>query len=135
MPRRNAVLPLVAVAALGLATGCEKQSPFVTMTADGVVVKARATEYCRPGAEKCNKSSEVPVLKVKPGGVLGIDVPRSVAEQGWRIGAQGEGEFRHDHYFTLPIPQDAPPGASQDIEVVRDAKHGKGIWTFRIVVK
>ncbi|HWL34980.1 MAG TPA: DUF2771 family protein [Frankiaceae bacterium] len=132
MPRRNAVLPLVAVAALGLVTGCEKQSPWVTMTADGVVVKARATKYCREGG-KCNESKDAPTLKVKSGGILGIDVPRSVAEQGWRIGDQGE--FRHDHYFALPIPADAPPGASQQLQVVRDQKHGEGVWTFNIVVK
>lgn len=132
MPRRNAALSLVALAALGLATGCEKQSPWVTITAHGVVVKARAIRYCRDDG-RCNESKRVPALTIQPGDTLGIDVPRSVAEQGWRIG--GQGEFSHDHYRSIQIGNQLQPGAEQTLQIERDARHGEGIWQFTIRVK
>jgi len=94
MPSRTAVLALAALAALGLTTGCEKPSPYVTLTAHGVTVKARAQRYCRSG--KCSTGSDVPVLFVQPGDILGIDVPRSVAHDGWRIGAHKDGAYVRD---------------------------------------
>jgi hypothetical protein len=129
MPRRNAALSLVALATLGLATACEKQSPFITVTAHGVVVKARATRYCRDNG-KCNTSTDNPVLLVQNGDIVGIDVPRSVAEQGWRIGDQGD--FSHEHYRSIRITQQIPPGAEQVLRIVRDERHGAGEWQFTI---
>ena len=132
MPSRNAAAALVAVAALGLATGCERQSPYITVTAHGVVVKARATKYCRDDGT-CNESTEVPVLFVQNGDVLGIDVPRSVAEQGWRIGDQGE--FSHDHYRGIEIGQQFQRGAEIPLQIVRDERHGAAEWRFAIKVR
>ena len=132
MPRPNAVLSLVALATLGLGTGCEKQSPWVTVTAGGVVVKARAIKYCRDSG-RCNESTHRPVLQIKPGDTLGIDVPRSVAEQGWRLGDQGP--FSHDHYRAFPIGNQLEPGAKQTLTIMRDERHGIGVWEFVIQVK
>lgn len=133
MPRRNAAMSLVVLAALGLSTGCEKQSPWVTLTAGGVVVKARATKYCRGTADThCNTSNENPVLKVKQGDTLGIDVPRSVAEQGWRIGEQGE--FHHEHYRAIPIGGNLQPG-NVPLVIQRNPRYGEGVWNFTIRVE
>ena len=134
MPRRNAAVSLVALAALGLATGCEKQSPWVTVTAGGVVVKARATKYCR-GTEdpKCNTSAEKPVIKVKDGDLIGIDVPRSVANDGWRVVELGGNTFWDDHYRTIPI-SGLPPG-DLPLTVERDPAKGEGRWTFTVRVE
>ena len=132
MPRPNAALSLVALATLGLASGCEKQSPWVTLTAGGTVVKARAIKYCRDNG-RCNESTEQPLLRVKAGDVLGIDVPRSVAEHGWRIGEQGP--FRHDHYYSFRLPDQIQPGAEQTLMIMRDPKHGEGVWQFVIRVR
>jgi hypothetical protein len=132
MPRRTAALPLVALATLGLATACEKQSPFVTLHAGGNVVKARAVKYCR-AKDRCNESTERPVLHIKPGDTLGIDVPRSVSEQGWRLGDQGA--FRYDHYYAFRLPDQLESGAEQALVIQRDPKHGEGVWQFTIRVR
>jgi hypothetical protein len=129
MPRRNAVLPLVAVAALGLVTGCEKQSPYVTITANGHVVKTRATEYCRPNG-RCNKSTDNPVIYIKQGDTLGIDVPRSVADDGWMI--QGLiPNVTHAHYQSVMIP-DVGTDLNAPVELTRDPKAGVGVWKFTV---
>ncbi len=134
MPRKNVAFSFVALAALGLATGCEKQSPWVTVTAGGVVVKARATKYCRDNG-KCNESTEKPVIYVKPGDTLGIDVPRSVAENGWRIETGQPGPYSYDHYRAIPIGTQFQSGAELDLRIVRDPKHGEGVWNFSVRVK
>ncbi|MDQ1710752.1 MAG: hypothetical protein QOE45_202 [Frankiaceae bacterium] len=131
MPSRHAAVALAAVAALGLSTGCEKQSPYVTLTAHGVTVKARAVKYCR-GTE-CDTSTDVAKITVRDGDTLGIDVPRSLAAQGWRIGDQGD--FSHDHYRSIPITSQFQPGAELPVQIVRDDKHGAGEWRFTVVVK
>jgi hypothetical protein len=125
------LVALAAVAALGAGTGCDKQSPYVTFTAHGVTVKARATKYCREG--RCNTSKDSPVLYVQEGDTLGIDVPRSVADQGWRIGTQGD--FSHDHYRSIAIGSQFQPGAELPVSIVRDEKYGAGEWHFTIRVK
>jgi hypothetical protein len=131
MPSRYAAVALAAVAALGL-TGCEKQSPYITLTAHGVVVKARATEYCR--GDDCDKSTEAPAITVRPGDTLGIDVPRSLAEEGWRIGDQGD--FSHEHYRSIQISDQFQSGAQlPPVEIFRDDTRGRAHWTFTIKVK
>jgi hypothetical protein len=131
MPTRTAAVALAALAALGASTGCEKQSPYVTFTAHGVTVKARATKYCREG--RCNKSTDNPVLYVQRGDTLGIDVPRSVADQGWRIGDQGP--FSREHYRGIEIGAEFQPGAEIPVTVVRDERYGAGEWRFTVRVK
>ena len=133
MPRRNAALSLVAVAAFGLATGCEKPSPIVTITAGGVVVKAHASEYCR--GEKCSRSAEAPpVIEIEQGDTLGIDVPRSVSEDGWLAPNLFGDQVIHEHYKSFEIPRLDQAG---DIPLVitRDAARGKGEWRFTLRAK
>ena len=133
MPRRNLALPLVAVVALGGVTACEKQSPIVTVTAGGVVVTARATKYCRENG-KCNESDDNPLIYIQSGDVLGIDVPRSLAEEGWRLGDQGG--FSHDHYRAIDIGNQLPSGGQpQELIIMRDPQHGEGVWRFSVGVK
>lgn len=133
MPSRTTTAALAALAALGLATGCEKQSPYVTLTAHGVSVKARATKYCRDG--RCTQTTHAPVLTIAPGDTLGIDVPRSVADQGWRIGDQGD--FSHEHYRSIgpQITGQFQRGATLPVQIVRDEKYGIGEWLFTVKVK
>lgn len=132
MQRRNAALSLVALVALGTATGCEKQSPWVTVTAGGTVVKARATKYCREN-NKCTESTDKPVIDIKQGDTLGIDVPRSVAEHGWRVPNVFGEQLIHDHYRAITIPQ--VQAGEIDLVVVRDERHGEGEWHFTLRVK
>ena len=131
MPSRHTALGLVALAAIGLTTGCEKQSPYITLTAHGVTVKARAQKYCREG--KCAEGKSTAFLTVGAEDILGIDVPRSVAEDGWRLG--GSGDFHHDHYLAIPLTGRVQPGQSIPLQIARDETHGIGEWLFTIKVK
>jgi hypothetical protein len=126
-------MALAAVAALGAGTGCEKQSPYVTFTAHGVTVKARATKYCRE--KRCNESKENPILYVTSGDVLGIDVPRSLADQGWRIETGQESPYSHDHYRSIPLGTQFQPGAEVPVTITRDKKYGDGVWNFTLRVR
>ena len=129
MPSRHSVVAVASVAALALVTGCEKQNPYVTLTAGGVVVKAQALEYCR--GDDCRVTDHVPTLKVKPGDTLGIDVPRSLAEQGWSTNLRGAEEVRHDHYWSVTL-QGALSG---ELVITRNPDHGKGVWRFKLVAE
>jgi len=130
MPSRISVVALASVAVLGLA-GCEKQSPYVTITAGGVVVKARAARYCRD--KECRETKDRPTITVSNGDTIGIDVPRSVAEQGWTIGEPDpRNPVIHDHYYVFPIPQGAGSGR---LDIYRDPSHGAGLWQFNVIVK
>jgi hypothetical protein len=134
MPTRTAALALAAVALLG-STGCEKQSPYVTVTAHGVTVKARATKYCRPHSKRCNESADNPVITVQSNDVLGIDVPRSLAEQGWQIDVDSAAAFSHEHYTSLQLGQIQATGRDQVVTIVRDPKFGEGTWRFTLRAK
>ena len=141
MPRPSSAAFLAAVSALGLSTGCEKQSPIVTMTAGGVVVKAHAIEYCREGetGDECNRSNDVPVLTIEAGDILGIDVPRSVAEQGWAVAEDDPRnvqieEYSTDHYRAITIPSQIQR-REFSLYVVRDRRHGTGYWQFKLRVR
>lgn len=129
MPSRLSVAALALLAPLGLAA-CEKQNPYVTVTAGGVVVKARAVRYCR--GTDCRVSTDNPTLEIKSGDTLGIDVPRSVAEDGWRLGQ--EGEVLHDHYHAEQIGNIRPGGEPIPISIFRDGPEF-GEWRFTLVVK
>lgn len=131
MRSRTTLLALAAVAGLGLTTGCEKPSPYVSLTAHGVTVKARASRYCRSGA--CVNSTNNPTLYIRVGDTLGIDVPRSVAADGWRIGSQGD--FSHEHYRSIAITSDFQRGATIPVQIQRDEAHGIGEWLFTVKVK
>ena len=136
MPRRNAALTLAALVALGGLTACEKQSPWVTVTAGGTVVKARASKYCRGEGEKvkCQEGSAKPVvIEIASGDVLGIDVPRSLAEDGWSAPNVFGEQVIHDHYRSLEIP--AVQTGDIPLTVVRNAQAGEGEWQFLLRVK
>lgn len=137
MPSRLPVALLASVAALGLATACEKKSPIVTMTAHGVVVKAHAVEYCR--GDDCRTTDDGATLKIHPGDTLGIDVPRSLAEEGWSAtlsNRSGQSQeffgLGYDHYRSQQIGS-LNPGEPLFITILRDEKHGRGVWRFTIV--
>lgn len=121
MPSRLSVAALAVLAPLALAA-CEKQNPYVSVYAEGVVVKAKATRYCR--GEDCRTTGDIPEITLRNGNSIGIDVPRSLADQGWAL--EGEQEYGHDHYRVVRLRE------AGVIRIVRDPKHGEGVWQFRI---
>jgi hypothetical protein len=128
---RHAAVALAAVAALGLGTACEKQSPYVTVTAGGTTVKARAVRYCRDA--ECDTTEDVPVLRARAGDIVGIDVPRSLADHGWAVPELNDPGFSHDHYRAFTLPENLRAG-DVTLSVVRDKTQGEGQWriTLRI---
>ena len=121
MPSRLAVAALAALAPLTLAA-CEKQNPYVTLYSEGVVVKAQATRYCR--GDDCRTTNDVPEITLRKGNRIGIDVPRSLAEQGWQL--EGEREFTTEHYRVVSLRE------AGVIRILRDPRHGVGEWRFSI---
>jgi hypothetical protein len=131
MPSRLSVAALAALAPLSLAA-CEKQNPFITMTAGGIVVKARATRYCR--GDDCRVTTDNPRLKIRSGDTLGVDVPRSVAHDGWRlqIGDNDAIPLNKDHYRALPLGQFDSTAEPVVVRVLRDGPDA-GEWQFTLV--
>lgn len=128
MPSRLAVAALAALAPLTLAA-CEKQNPIITITASGVVVKAKAVRYCR--GEDCRVTTENPTLRMRVGDPIGIDVPRSIAEDGWKVVLPDRRSTAvyHDHYRLLGLPVSDEP---MTIAIVRDGAEA-GEWRFTLV--
>ncbi|HEV3002464.1 MAG TPA: DUF2771 family protein [Solirubrobacteraceae bacterium] len=132
MPSRLAVAALATLAPLALAA-CDKQNPYITMTAGGVVVKARAVRYCR--GDDCRVTTDRPTLKIKSGDTLGIDVPRSVAEDGWKLKVNdNEGEVTHDHYRAEAIGNVRPGGDPIEVTILREGDDF-GEWQFTLVAE
>lgn len=128
MPSRIAVAALAALAPLTLAA-CEKQNPIITLTASGVVVKAKAVRYCR--GDDCRTTADTPTLRMRVGDQVGIDVPRSVAEDGWRVTVPDgrQTAVYHDHYRLLGLPVSEEP---LTIRILRNGDEA-GEWRFTLV--
>jgi hypothetical protein len=134
MPRHLA-LPLAAVVLAGASAACEKPSPYVTLFASDRTVKARAVSYCHDAAECVEHRGNVATFRMKGRQEIGIDVPGSVADSGWRIlEIQGD-PVSHARYRRLP-PLSFQPGQPPQpltIEEVSGAGDVKGRWQFEIV--
>lgn len=131
MPSRLSAAALAVLATSGLAA-CEKQNPYITLTASGKVVKARAVRYCR--GDDCRVTSDNPTLRMEPGSPVGIDVPRSVAEDGWQVvlrQSRQQSDVFHDHYRSLGIPVSEEP---LELSIVRDGDED-GEWRFTLVAE
>ncbi len=144
MPAR----PLASVAAgvvllLGL-TGCEKPTPGVTLSSGTNSVHAESTTYCRDGqsAEEQNcveHLDRVTQIRVKQGNRVGVDVDRSVAENGWILvlpAANQRSEVQDEHYFSYTPDFGTSPFIDLEVRsldrVANDART-TGIWKFRLV--
>jgi hypothetical protein len=74
----------VAIVVLAVVAGCQQPTPGVTLQSGSRVVREAATLYVRDGRQVPG-SRAVKVLTVRPGAVVGIDVDRSLADQGWAV--------------------------------------------------
>lgn len=81
MPRRAAVLALLALSVIGLG-GCRKPVPQITVFADRTSVQIHPAFYSQAGGPTRTFASDVsaaPSISLIPGGRLHIDVPRQVS--------------------------------------------------------
>lgn len=139
--RTAAVSTALAAAALVGLTGCEKPTPLVTLYSGDTSVKTEAMQYCESGQSAqdntCTKyRREPPVLDVRPGDGVGVDVSRSLAADGWIVAVNGQRatELQQDHYTRIPgIPFDERGNARLDVYRVRREGENlipRGQWQF-----
>lgn len=85
MPARRTALTAGAVAAATLVlAGCAKPTPRITVQSGATVVTTEATRYQRGGTVKTFQRS-VPSLPVHEGDRVALDVPASLAHDGWIV--------------------------------------------------
>ena len=103
-PSRLPLLLLPPVAAIGVLTSCEEPTPLVTVQSGSTVVKANATTYVRDGKVQ-RYAQDVPVLPVRLGDRVNIDVERNLAAQGWFVAFEGERvtPLLHDHAASVLV--------------------------------
>jgi hypothetical protein len=136
-------LPRRLVAVLGLAAGaglaaCEKPTPLVTLYSEGRTVKTEAHAYERAGELK-RFNRDVPVLRVRQGAQLGVDVDSDLADDGWIVTIDGRPvtDVQRDHYQPVIVPNLGEPGVArltvERVPAGADLRRGfrsTGSWPF-----
>ena len=111
-PRVGALGALGVLAAAATLTGCDRPTPLVTAQSGGTVVTANAACYTRGGVLR-RYPGTTPVLKVGNGDRVGLDVPRSMADDGWTVTlttadrSQSQAIAtvpKKQHYLSFPVP-------------------------------
>lgn len=144
MPGRRVVAVAGMLLALGGLTGCEKPTPLVTVVSAGDSVHREATTFCfegqSPEQRNCRQDdSAPPVLLVRPGDIVGIDVDKDLAESGWYVAVNRQRTaILDEHYFRFtPGGQDFQQGRLRlEIHAVEgegDAARDVGVWFFDLV--
>ena len=140
-----------AVGALLALSACEKPVPIVTVVSGGQSVYTEASSWCfedQNPPECAERESETPVVSVRGGDTVGVDVDKELVDRGWFIelaepeGAAAEGqqpsepqrsEEQDGHYFTFTAPN--LPSDSELLLTVRAVGEGEdpiGEWSFRL---
>jgi hypothetical protein len=125
-------------------SGCQRPLPEVTVTAGAKSVSAQPTRYCYAGqsAEKNNcrgTNQATNEIKVAATSAISIDVPPSVAKNGWYvvINNQRNQEPLHRHYIRVPLDASGLQKGRLDFQVFeagRTQQDFKGAWAFTLVV-
>ncbi|MEO6712584.1 MAG: DUF2771 family protein [Mycobacteriales bacterium] len=131
VPAAAAVLAMVSV------TACEKPAPHITVFSSGRVINVDAGRYC---FDECTEHAPpTKSIRVRRNSVIGIDVPKRVAEKSWILQVGEEVLFtapRKESHYALNVPN-LPAGALPvTIVEVGDGLQGKptGAWQFEFRV-
>jgi hypothetical protein len=132
-------------------TGCQKPTPGVTLVSGGATVHTESTTYCRAGQSVANNNcvqhtgrDRIGVLRVQQGAVLGIDVDKALAKNGWFLydaDAKARSEVQDTHYFSYtPDFSNRPTLGIINLEIrstdrVADDAQVTGVWRFQLVQK
>jgi uncharacterized lipoprotein YajG len=110
---RTGVLGALGVlAAVATLTGCDRPTPLVTAEANGHVVTTNAACYARGGVLR-RYPGTTPVLKVANGDRVALDVPRSMADDGWSVTLTTSDRSqtqaiakvaKNQHHLSFPVP-------------------------------
>jgi hypothetical protein len=137
---------LAAALALAALTACEKPAPLVTVVSGGESTYTEATVFCfEEGqtlqSEECAaRSEDVPVLEVRAGEQVGVDVGKELVERGWRLEladpadpqSTQQSPVLDDHYFAFTAPGLRPDGelllTVQTVDANGEAATGE--WRF-----
>ena len=148
--RSRLVAGLTAAVSVVALTGCSKPTPIVSLVSGGHTVHTDATLYCFAGQSIAQRNcrteaNKTPtVLKVKPGGQVGIDVSRDVQRAGWVVvlpganGAQDQSSGRQESHYLTFTPQFSPqsPQVTLDVRMLDHGSESKpttGLWRFVLV--
>ncbi|WP_242605460.1 YgdI/YgdR family lipoprotein [Frankia sp. Cppng1_Ct_nod] len=135
--RRLAALPVLGALVLVLA-GCDRPTPLVTIQSGRNFVQAHAAQYDRDGAVIKDAGYQPPVLRAVPGDSVNIDVPKSVADNGYFLASNDTriSDIITVQHYRLTVPD----GRGQVNLTIFQAPHGgsngaSGSWPFRLVVQ
>lgn len=149
-----------AAASLLLA-GCnlQKPSPLVSVVSGGHVTHAEAASYCFDGQDPkkepgsaggctLDATSTPPVIRVRPGDQVGVDVAKALSDTAWAVtlrsqhpGADGQqpqeqsSPVQDGHYFAFSPGFDGGPVDLQ-VRSLASSKPGAqptGVWRFVLV--
>jgi hypothetical protein len=141
--RARLLVPALAVLALA---GCEKPTPGVTVSSGTTSVHSEATTYCREGQSAAKSNcvehlDRVSVVRVKAGERVGIDVAKTIAEDGWILvdtGANARSDVQDELHFSYTPDFSRSPVIHLEVRSLdRVAENATvtGVWTFQLVQK
>jgi hypothetical protein len=123
-----------------VATGCSRPTPLVSLYSGKTTVSSTAIgRYCVGDSQtQCTThTTAVPTLKVATGSSIGIDVPKSVAEQGWVLTDQSGSplvqKIYKQHYVGLSGISLQGPTVLQVVKLSKDGQTPLGAWRFTLV--
>jgi hypothetical protein len=141
---RFVVAALAVVAAVGLLSACDRPTPKITVLGGGKVVTITPSTYCFDAAH-CRSAStpDIPALTVAADAKVMIDVPRSVAHNGWQAKALSldgktvlgsSGTISDSHSYKVPSGVAGGNAFIVQVNELRNGKADAGIWSFLVKV-
>lgn len=155
--RRPLVLVAVAAATLGLVAACDKPAPYAGVVSGGDASGGEATAWCfengtfnatTPSADCQPGPSNAGEITVKPGGMVEVDVPPEVGDDGWTAAlASSAGDLapisfvrKGTSYVRFNVPSEANSGTTYVLELLalrpgQGSEKAKGLWRFVLNVE
>ena len=146
--RRRLLAAASATFALAVLTACERPAPLVTVVSGGTSVYTEAAAYCFDEGQTlesgacASRAEEVPVIPVRQGERIGIDVDKELVDRGWQLELVDPADPQRtqasdtitDHYFPFTAPGIAPGGELQlNVRTVNAENAPTGEWRFLLV--
>lgn len=135
---RPTLLAGVALLTGGLLAGCEKPTPIVTLTSGGSSEWTEASRYCYRDGECREGRRPVPVIEVRAGEPVLVDVDAAVADDRWYVtDGSIRSPFQDDTAYRFD-PASFPAFREQGRVLVRVTQgdgegEPEGVWAFTLV--
>ncbi|SHM97036.1 hypothetical protein [Cryptosporangium aurantiacum] len=147
----------VAAATLGLVAACDKPAPYATVVSGGDSAGGEATAWCfedgtfnasTPSSDCKAGPTNAGEIDVKPGGIVEVDVPPTVGEDGWTAAlASSDGNLapvsfvrKGTTYIRFTVPTDTSGDTTYVLELLalhpgHTAEKARGLWRFVLNVE